>query len=107
MSALDTSVALVTGASGALADALARGLLAAGATVYVADPDLDAAARLAVALGPRAHALRLRTHEALDWRFVRAAIVAERGRLDVVVRCELLEAGRTHVAHATRHLGPA
>ncbi|HEX8297929.1 MAG TPA: hypothetical protein VF594_02110 [Rubricoccaceae bacterium] len=106
MSTLHTSVALITDAATTLGAAIARGLLDSGATVYVADPDIDAAARLAVALGPGARSIRLRMGKPFDWQVARAAIVGECGGLNVVVRCEAPEAGRTLVAHATVPAAP-
>jgi NAD(P)-dependent dehydrogenase (short-subunit alcohol dehydrogenase family) len=107
MPILDASVALITGAATALGAALARGLVDSGATVYVADADLDAAARLAVTLGPGARSIRLRPGEPLDWRVARAAIVGECGRLNIVVRCDASTYEQVHIAHAAHRSVPA
>jgi 3-oxoacyl-[acyl-carrier protein] reductase len=52
---LDGRTALVTGASGGIGDAIARGLHAAGATVVLTGRREDALADLAAALGERVH----------------------------------------------------
>ena len=80
-------VVLIAGATSPLGRSLARALVKGGATVYVADRCLDAAARLAVALGPGAHSLLLRPEVETDWAVARASVVGIHGRLHSFLYC--------------------
>ncbi len=86
--ALQGQVALVTGAAGGIGAAIARDLAAVGATVVVSDRDHDRAAEVARSL-PDGRGVPLAL-EVTDAAAVEAAvdgIVAEHGRLDVLVNC--------------------
>jgi NAD(P)-dependent dehydrogenase (short-subunit alcohol dehydrogenase family) len=86
---LDGKVALVTGATRGLGFAIATALSAAGATVVVSSRKLEAcqeaAARIAEQTGGAVHPLQLHVG---DWDAIEPAVdsvVAEHGRLDVLV----------------------
>jgi 3-oxoacyl-[acyl-carrier protein] reductase len=82
---LDGKVALVTGASGGIGAAIARGLHAQGATVVLSGTRMDALERLAGELGARAHACMadLRVAAAADELVSQAEAVA--GPLGILV----------------------
>lgn len=77
-------VALVTGGASGIGAATVDRLAAEGATVWIADVDLDAAQRLA-AERPGAHALRMDVTSPEEVAAGVAEIVAATDRLDVVV----------------------
>lgn len=79
----DGRVALVTGASQGIGQAIARGLKAAGARVHVADIDAGALARFAVETGMTGHPLDVSDRSAAH-RVVTTVAGAE-GRLDILV----------------------
>jgi 3-oxoacyl-[acyl-carrier protein] reductase len=78
---LDGRTAVVTGAAQGLGEAIARALHAEGATVVLADVNLEEAERVARELGERARAAEVdvRDREALE------RMLAEAGRVDVMV----------------------
>jgi NADP-dependent 3-hydroxy acid dehydrogenase YdfG len=92
---LDGRVALVTGGYGGIGAAVARALAREGAAVVLTGR--DEAGLAAVDLGPgegRALRLRLDVGEPAAWETVVRRILAERGRLDVLVNnAGLLEVG--------------
>jgi 3-oxoacyl-[acyl-carrier protein] reductase len=79
----DNRVALVTGAAQGIGRAIATALVAAGATVHLADIDADGVAATAKAIGATAHAADLGTPEAAQALITE--IVAQAGRLDLLV----------------------
>lgn len=79
-------VALVVGTTRS-GRALCRALLDAGATLYVADANLDVAAAAAVELGPGAHAIPLDPASTIDWQVACGYLRFEHGGADLVVRC--------------------
>ncbi|HVY67194.1 MAG TPA: glucose 1-dehydrogenase [Gammaproteobacteria bacterium] len=82
---LQDKVALVTGAARGIGAAIAEAFVAEGAFVLVTDID-DAAGEKLAARWPRNAAYRrLDVRVEGDWAAVTTAVVAERGRLDVVV----------------------
>ena len=87
-SSVDGRVVLVTGGGSGLGEAICRDLGAAGAAVVVADVDVERAdrtARMITAGGGTALVRPLDVANAAQARDTIAAIVAEHGRLDVLV----------------------
>jgi 3alpha(or 20beta)-hydroxysteroid dehydrogenase len=83
MGLLDGKVALVTGAARGLGEAVVRRMVAEGATVIAADRRVEDGEGAAAAAGATFAALDVTDADA--WQQVIGAIVAERGRLDVLV----------------------
>lgn len=85
---LDGKIALVTGAAGGIGAAIAETFAEAGATVWLADRDLEGveagAARLATT-GKSAVPLRLDVTSEADCEAARGRVESENGRLDVLV----------------------
>jgi NAD(P)-dependent dehydrogenase (short-subunit alcohol dehydrogenase family) len=91
---LADKIALVTGAAGAIGSAIAMRLSASGATVIIADIDMDGAERVAAGLNNAlACAVDIRSGESVDRAI--AAIIARYGRLDILVN----NAGVNTLAH--------
>jgi 3(or 17)beta-hydroxysteroid dehydrogenase len=82
---LANKVALVTGAARGIGAAIAEAFVAEGAFVYVTDRDDEAGARCADRLGAAASYRHLDVRDEAEWLAVTTAVVAERGRLDVLV----------------------
>lgn len=85
---LSGQVALITGATGGIGDAVTRRLAAEGATVVVTDLDADRCDHLAKALtadGARALGLALDVSDEQAWRGAIERVVAELGGLSVLV----------------------
>ena len=78
-------VSVVTGGASGIGKAIAAELVARGSHVVIADLDLAAAQAAARELGPRAGAVELDVVDAAAVRAVVDAVVAEHGRLDVMV----------------------
>ena len=80
-------VALVTGAgsAGGLGQAIARRLAEEGARVVLTDIDGEAAAQRAAEIGAGATSQRHDATSEADWQAIVDAIMAEHGRLDVLV----------------------
>jgi NAD(P)-dependent dehydrogenase (short-subunit alcohol dehydrogenase family) len=77
-------VAIVTGGGGGIGAATTQRLVAEGATVVVADIDLDAARAVADAAGPSAHAVAFDAGDPASVQRMVDDAVAAHGRLDVL-----------------------
>ena len=77
--------ALITGAARGIGLEMARAYLAEGASVTLADINLDAAQQSALALGPRAHALQMdvASQSSIDAGFAQA--IETMGHLDILI----------------------
>ena len=78
-------VAIVTGGGSGFGAGIVRKFVAEGAQVIVADLDLDAALRVASAVGGHARALRVDVSVAADVRTMMEAAELHFGRLDILV----------------------
>lgn len=78
-------VALVTGATGGIGDAVVRRLAAEGAAVVVTDVDVDRCAKLAEEVGGGAMGLALDVTDESAWEAIVTRATAELGRLSVLV----------------------
>jgi NAD(P)-dependent dehydrogenase (short-subunit alcohol dehydrogenase family) len=85
---LDGRVALVTGATGGIGDAISRRMAAEGATVVITDVNQHACDELAAALagtGASAVGVRLDVTDEAAWQEVVAKVLADLGTLSVLV----------------------
>lgn len=78
-------VALVTGATGGIGDAVVRRLAAEGAAVVVTDVDADRCAKLAEEVGGGAVGLALDVTDESAWEAIVTRATAKLGRLSVLV----------------------
>ncbi len=85
MDRLKGKVAIVTGGSKGLGAADARLFVAEGATVVIADVDVAAGEALAAELGGMASFARLDVRNESEWQALVAKVMADHGRLDVLV----------------------
>ena len=82
---LGDKVALVTGAGGGIGASIATTLVEHGCSVYVADSNAAAAAKVAAQFGERGCPLTLDVGNASEATAAVERIVRERGRIDIVV----------------------
>lgn len=82
---LQGKTALITGAARGIGLEFARAYIAEGATVALADINVEAVAKAAASLGPQAHAVQMDVtrQDSIDAGF--AAAVAKMGRLDILI----------------------
>jgi len=85
MARLQGKVALITGAARGIGEAIARSFVQEGARVCLTDIDDARGAATAASLGSMAQYLHLDVREEQDWVAVTQALLAQHGRLDVVV----------------------
>ena len=80
-------VALVTGGTSGIGRAISTALLDEGCEVYAADINLSAAQGAPEFAGATAHLIRMDVGDASGVQRAVDAIVAERGRIDILVNC--------------------
>jgi len=85
MARLYGKIALVTGAARGIGAAIAEAFVGEGAQVWITDVHGEAAAGLAARLGACAHAARLDVRDEAEWQSVLHRVIAQHGRLDVLV----------------------
>jgi NAD(P)-dependent dehydrogenase (short-subunit alcohol dehydrogenase family) len=85
MGRLNDKVALVTGAARGIGEAIARAYVREGARVWLTDIEVDAGQARAADIGERATFSRLDVREEQDWLRVTSEMLANFGRLDIVV----------------------
>jgi 3(or 17)beta-hydroxysteroid dehydrogenase len=85
MDRLSGKVAIITGAAKGLGEADARLFAAEGARVILTDVDEAGGKRVAGEIGPAAQFIRQDVRDEGGWRDLIAAVMAEHGRLDVLV----------------------
>jgi NAD(P)-dependent dehydrogenase (short-subunit alcohol dehydrogenase family) len=82
---LEGKVAIVTGASRGIGEAVARAMVASGARVVLASRKIEPLQAVAESLGDRAHAVAAHTGKEADCKALVAAAVARFGKVDVLV----------------------
>jgi NAD(P)-dependent dehydrogenase (short-subunit alcohol dehydrogenase family) len=82
---LEGKVAIVTGASRGIGEAIARAFAAAGAKVVVASRKIDGVTAVAESIGPNAHAIAAHTGKESDCALLVEGAVAKFGKVDVLV----------------------
>lgn len=85
MNRVHDKVCLVTGSARGIGEACARALAGEGGFVYVSDIDHALGRRVAASLGPAGGYLELDVRDEAQWASAIARVLAERGRLDVLV----------------------
>jgi NAD(P)-dependent dehydrogenase (short-subunit alcohol dehydrogenase family) len=85
MARLYGKIALVTGAARGIGAAIAEAFIVEGAQVWITDIDAAAAAGLAARLGPCATMARLDVRDEAEWEHVIHTVIAQHGKLDVLV----------------------
>lgn len=85
MERMTNKVVLVTGGAGGIGSGIARRMAAEGATVLVADIQLDGAQRVAAELGHPASAIWFDAYDQASIEAMIATVIARHGRLDVLV----------------------
>lgn len=85
MKRLEGKSALITGAARGIGRVFAQGYIREGATVAIADIDLERAQTTALELGPNAYAIRMDVTDQGSIEAAIAAVVEETGNLDILV----------------------
>ena len=84
---LEDRIALITGAGSGIGAAIARRFGLEGCRVIVAGRSADDLERVAQEIGPTARPFALDVTVAKDWASARESVLAQEGRLDVLVNC--------------------
>jgi NAD(P)-dependent dehydrogenase (short-subunit alcohol dehydrogenase family) len=96
MKRLDGKSALITGAARGIGRGFAQAYIAEGATVAIADINLEAAEQTAAELGNAAYALQLDVSDQGSIDAAIAAVVAKAGKLDILINnAALFDASET------------
>ena len=96
MTRLAGKSALITGAARGIGRGFAEGYIAEGATVAIADINLDAAEQTATELGDAAYAVQLDVSDQASIDAAIASVVARTGKLDIVINnAALFDASET------------
>ncbi len=82
---LTGQTAIVTGAAGGIGETIARRLAASGATIVVADVNLEAGEAIAATLPNASFALKLDVTSSESCNKLAADVIARTGRIDIVV----------------------
>ncbi|MHA6323630.1 L-iditol 2-dehydrogenase [Roseivivax sp. CAU 1753] len=85
MKRLDGKSALITGAARGIGRGFAKAYIAEGATVAIADIDLDAAEATARELGDAAYPLRIDVSDQDSIDAAMASVVSQAGKLDILI----------------------
>ncbi|MEH6835165.1 MULTISPECIES: L-iditol 2-dehydrogenase [Falsihalocynthiibacter] len=96
MNRLEGKSAMITGAARGLGLGFAKAYLAEGATVAIADINLEAATQAAANLGPAAYAVEIDVTQQSSIDAAIEAVVSRAGKLDILVNnAALFDAART------------
>ena len=85
MKRLESKSALITGSARGIGRAFAQAYIAEGATVAIADINLQQAQATAAELGPQAYAVAMDVTDQASIDAAIAAVVAHAGRLDILI----------------------
>ena len=107
MKRLEGKSALVTGSARGIGRAFAQAYINEGATVAIADINLERARATATELGPKAYAVAMDVTDQASIDAAIAAVVAQAGKLDILINNAALFDLAPHHRHHPRELRPA